>query len=274
MAVLGQTNPNHVSVRGYYKKNGTYVKPHYRTAPNSTNRDNFSTRGNVNPYTGKPGWVRPDSKSTSTVYSRPKSYSKEQSTNPEDNQYEQKKVGLHPNGFIYARTKSNGQLWRNPNQSDRIRALSKDSYVKILDYKDEFWKVISEGTIGYVHNVTIEVNEAMIPLKIAEKKPRPAKSHISKQRVTQSEVNHEVVRYATSSSVQPGNCTMDDRKSLIDYRFVVQDSYLINQPSIQGEPILKINFGAKVNVICSKSQWLEVVYQNRTGWIEKRLLRK
>lgn len=41
--------------KGYYKSNGTYVKPHYKTVKNNTNRDNFSTRGNHNPYTGKKG---------------------------------------------------------------------------------------------------------------------------------------------------------------------------------------------------------------------------
>jgi hypothetical protein len=43
------------SVRPHIKKNGTYVPRHQRTAPNSTKRDNWSTRGNVNPNTGKPG---------------------------------------------------------------------------------------------------------------------------------------------------------------------------------------------------------------------------
>lgn len=61
-----QTNPNHVKVNGYYRKDGTYVQPHYRTAPNSTNRDNFSTRGNTNPYTGKPGYITPDNHMTSS----------------------------------------------------------------------------------------------------------------------------------------------------------------------------------------------------------------
>lgn len=43
------------SVRGYVRKDGTYVQPHMRSAPNNTTFDNFSTRGNVNPYTGQPG---------------------------------------------------------------------------------------------------------------------------------------------------------------------------------------------------------------------------
>jgi hypothetical protein len=46
-----------VHVRGHYRSNGTYVQPHYRSSPNGTTLDNFSTKGNVNPYTGKEGTV-------------------------------------------------------------------------------------------------------------------------------------------------------------------------------------------------------------------------
>jgi len=49
-----------VHVRGYTKKDGTYVAPHERTAPNHTNLDNYSTKGNINPYTGKEGTKEPD----------------------------------------------------------------------------------------------------------------------------------------------------------------------------------------------------------------------
>lgn len=42
-------------VKGYYRKNGTYVQPHYRSDKNSTTNDNWSTYGNTNPYTGKKG---------------------------------------------------------------------------------------------------------------------------------------------------------------------------------------------------------------------------
>lgn len=47
------TQPVHVS--GYERANGTYVQPYERTTPNSTRSDNYSTKGNVNPYTGKAG---------------------------------------------------------------------------------------------------------------------------------------------------------------------------------------------------------------------------
>ena len=61
LAVMAQ-----VHVDGYTKKDGTYVAPHYRSSPNSTKADNYSTRGNVNPYTGKVG--------TKDPYATPNSY--------------------------------------------------------------------------------------------------------------------------------------------------------------------------------------------------------
>ena len=44
-----------VYVKGYYKKNGTYVAPHYRSNRDNTVKNNFSYDGNINPYTGKEG---------------------------------------------------------------------------------------------------------------------------------------------------------------------------------------------------------------------------
>lgn len=42
-------------VDGYSRSDGTYVEGHYRSSPNDTVYDNYSTDGNVNPYTGKEG---------------------------------------------------------------------------------------------------------------------------------------------------------------------------------------------------------------------------
>lgn len=44
-----------VSVRGYFRKDGTYVQPHHRSAPDGNFNNNWSTSGNVNPYTGEEG---------------------------------------------------------------------------------------------------------------------------------------------------------------------------------------------------------------------------
>lgn len=59
-----------VYVSGYTKSNGSYVEPYYRTSPNATRNDNYSTVGNINPYTGASGTKPADS-----YYSSPKTYS-------------------------------------------------------------------------------------------------------------------------------------------------------------------------------------------------------
>ncbi len=46
-------------VRGYYKSDGTYVAPHYRSSPNRSYNDNWSVSPNRNPYTGRQGTSRP-----------------------------------------------------------------------------------------------------------------------------------------------------------------------------------------------------------------------
>lgn len=45
--------------RGYVKKDGTYVAPSRATNPNDTKLDNYSSKGNINPYTGKEGTKDP-----------------------------------------------------------------------------------------------------------------------------------------------------------------------------------------------------------------------
>jgi opacity protein-like surface antigen len=63
-ALIAPSASAQVHVKGYVNKNGTYVAPYYRSSPNSTTLDNYSTKGNVNPYTGKAGTVNPYTPST------------------------------------------------------------------------------------------------------------------------------------------------------------------------------------------------------------------
>jgi len=67
-------------VKGYVRRDGTYVDPHWRSSPNGSTLDNWSTRGNVNPYTGEPGSknmpegyrrIGPPPQPTSPVYVSP-----------------------------------------------------------------------------------------------------------------------------------------------------------------------------------------------------------
>lgn len=61
------------TVRGHFRKDGTYVAPHHRTTPDSSRANNYGSQGNFNPYTGNVGTVTPYSQPES-VYTRPPVY--------------------------------------------------------------------------------------------------------------------------------------------------------------------------------------------------------
>jgi hypothetical protein len=46
-------------VNGYIKNDGTYVQPHMKSSPDGNVWNNWSTKGNVNHYTGQPGTKNP-----------------------------------------------------------------------------------------------------------------------------------------------------------------------------------------------------------------------
>lgn len=49
------SNANSHYTNGYTTNSGTYVQGHQSTNPNNTQRDNYGTSGNYNPYTGQTG---------------------------------------------------------------------------------------------------------------------------------------------------------------------------------------------------------------------------
>jgi len=50
----GSSHASH-AVKGYTTKRGTYVAPHRQSNADSTQRNNWSTKGNANPSTGRAG---------------------------------------------------------------------------------------------------------------------------------------------------------------------------------------------------------------------------
>jgi len=65
---VASTASAQVHVNGYTKRDGTYVAPHYRSSPDSNPYNNYSTRGNVNPYTGQAGTKNPSNSYGSSSY--------------------------------------------------------------------------------------------------------------------------------------------------------------------------------------------------------------
>jgi hypothetical protein len=43
------------NVKGHVTKKGSYVAPHKRSTPDKSKANNWSAKGNTNPYTGKRG---------------------------------------------------------------------------------------------------------------------------------------------------------------------------------------------------------------------------
>lgn len=52
------SNSQSESVGGYTRRDGTYVESYQRTKANNTSDDNYSTKGNYNPWNGKYGSKR------------------------------------------------------------------------------------------------------------------------------------------------------------------------------------------------------------------------
>jgi hypothetical protein len=79
-----------VYVKPHVTKDGTYVQGYQRTAPNETKVDNYSSQGNVNPYTGQQGRVDP--------YAQPNPYQQ-----PHQPTYGQQQCGTNSMGQYVCR---------------------------------------------------------------------------------------------------------------------------------------------------------------------------
>ncbi|RMH46423.1 MAG: hypothetical protein D6694_03550 [Gammaproteobacteria bacterium] len=60
-------------VNGYVRRDGTYVQGHWRSSPDGNPYNNYSTQGNINPYTGQRGYrtVQPSMPSINNSYQNP-----------------------------------------------------------------------------------------------------------------------------------------------------------------------------------------------------------
>jgi hypothetical protein len=55
---FARSNTHSTYVHGYTRHNGTHVKAYHRTVRNYTKLDNYSHKGNYNPWTHKYGTLR------------------------------------------------------------------------------------------------------------------------------------------------------------------------------------------------------------------------
>lgn len=59
ITAAGEAYGQSVPHRGYSRRDGTYVMPHRQTPPDGSRYNNWGSRPNVNPYTGRQGRIDP-----------------------------------------------------------------------------------------------------------------------------------------------------------------------------------------------------------------------
>ena len=112
-----------VYVRGYYRSNGTYVKPHYRTAPDSNPYNNYSFPGNYNPNKGtfttgsRSAYLNRYYKRSASSVTTPR-YAPTYRTRSRSTVYDYD--GLFP---TTRRSTSTPSVWRTPNYSKGVPSL-------------------------------------------------------------------------------------------------------------------------------------------------------
>ncbi len=269
LASFAQTNPNHVWVSGYYRSNGTFVSGHYRTAPNHTNADNFSTQGNTNPYTGKKGWVASDGqnnpwandeKEATTYEVQPYTFTRTVPNNISDSYRLKPETGNY-NSSTYTSTSNNNYssstIWFSkgnqvnvrfePNTSSRIAyRINKQDNIQILKKSD------SEGYVsgyGYDYWYQIKFNNLT------------------------GWVFGKLIGNRNYNTTSPENWDGEILK-INGYNVNVR-----NEPSIDlGEVIFQLNQSDEVEVIAKTTSeyfvegygydfWYYVEFNNQQGWV-------
>lgn len=141
-----------VKVKGYYRKDGTYVKPHYRSNPDGNPYNNWSYPGNVNPYTEKVATGNPDTylKNYYNNYSNSYSYSSYRYPSstysaPSNNSFNN---NYYSNYYYVKSNYLNVRSGPSTNYSI-IGTLSYFDNVKVIDSYNNGWKKIEYSQFDY-----------------------------------------------------------------------------------------------------------------------------
>jgi len=136
-----------VKVKGYYRKAGTYVKPHYRSNPDGNPYNNWSYPGNTNPYTGKTATGNPDTylknynnRSSSSSSSSSYTYPSTTYSTPSSSSYNGTSSSYYSNNYVTANT-LNVRSGPSTNYSV-IGSVTYADNVKVVESYTNGWKKI------------------------------------------------------------------------------------------------------------------------------------
>jgi hypothetical protein len=114
-----------VYVKGYTKKNGTYVAPHYRSDPDGIKSNNWSYPGNTNPHTGVTAGGN-----VNTILSNPTLIKTLPIKNITDINFSNKQKGK-----FFLQVEDGGRIWWvNPGDGKRYE-FKLDNYLEIMRNK-------------------------------------------------------------------------------------------------------------------------------------------
>jgi len=272
IVLLSIYNYSQVSVRGYYRKNGTYVQPHMRTAPNSTVTDNYSYRGNYNPNTEYNTSSSNNSQSTTYNY-----YNNSSSTSNYDKEWVNgyyRRDGTYVNGYYRKKkttmtSSNNSDYVYNGNSNNYKNSTKKyvnttnvnlrtapevtDNIIEELSFSDE---VTSIEKIGYWDKVQV-------------KKYIPNTNNYS---TVYGFINS---RYLTSS-LNNENTYIEDTKSSESkyFRVKVDKTYFCNTPSIKDVRKAYLIYDTVIYAIAESKYFIYIEFTNSfgqtsIGWILK-----
>lgn len=136
-----------VKVKGYYRKDGTYVRPHYRSNPDGNPYNNWSYPGNTNPYTGKTATGNPDTylknyynRSSSSSNSSTYSYPSTTYSTPSNNSYNSSSSSYYSSYYV---TATSLNVRSGPSSSYTVvGSLSKADNVKVIESYSNGWKKV------------------------------------------------------------------------------------------------------------------------------------
>lgn len=136
-----------VKVKGYYRKDGTYVQPHYRSSPDGNPYNNWSYPGNTNPYTGKTATGNPDTylrnyynRSSSSSSSSSYSYPSSTYSTPSSSSYNSTNTSYYSSYYVTANS-LNVRSGPSVNYTV-VGSLSKADNVKVIDSYSNGWRKV------------------------------------------------------------------------------------------------------------------------------------
>jgi hypothetical protein len=232
-----------VHVKGYYRANGTYVKPHERTRPNHTVTDNYSYPGNTNPNA-----VKKD-EAVESNYALPSQQWTGTSKKPElmildtvsakTRTVPVKSVDCYFNEVLVKPLLSDAFLRIKPTyQSESDYKIATPSRVKLIGRKGDYYMVNVSGYLRYLNLIYIDHN-----------------------------YEEFAARACPTSFTQN-----DDNKLLDDQQYTARinpPTYLLDGPSGNANNIVLIRQAAEVKLLGQENGYWLTIINGKRGYLSE-----